>query len=313
MTAIACRPSTARKLRALVTLLGPALLACPSTPYPEAKVDLGKQPAPAAEEAPAPPRLRFSVAAMLSPQDTFDAYSRLFYLLAAKLGVEIEFVQRRTYREVNDLLATGQLDAAIVCTGGYVEVDRRFPGRVEVLAVPVVDGVSTYRSYLIVPARSTARGLPDLAGKRFAYTDELSLSGRAYAIYRLRQAKRDPLTFFSAVQLTQSHDRSVEAVAGGVVDGAVVDSLVFDGLVASRPALSKAVRVVDASPPFGAHPVVASTLVPAARRAAIREALLSLAADPAAAEALAAVGIERFAAPPPALFDGARRVMEATW
>lgn len=64
--------------------------------------------------------VRFSVAAMQSPQDTFAAYSRLLERLEPKLEVDIEFVQRRTYQEVNELLAAGQLDAALVCTGGYV-------------------------------------------------------------------------------------------------------------------------------------------------------------------------------------------------
>ncbi len=298
---------------ALLILAAPALLACPSSPFPEAKAELsGKTARPAGEKPAERPKLRFSVAAMLSPQDTFESYSALFRRLGTRLGAEIEFVQRRTYREVNDLLATGQVDAAIVCTGGYVDLERRFPGRIELLAVPVVGGASTYRSYLIAPAASPARSLADLAGKRFAYTDELSLSGRAYAIYWLRQHQLDPLTFFGTVQLTHSHDRSIEAVANGVVDGAVVDSLVFDAMAARRP-LAKTVRIVDASPPFGASPVVASTAVPAERRAAIRDALLALDRDPDAAGALAAVGIERFVPPPPGLYDGARRVVEATW
>lgn len=298
----------------LVALTSPALLACPSSPFPEAKADLSLRSAgTVAEKAPGPPKLRFSVAAMLSPQDTFESYSALFGHLGTRLGVEIEFVQRRTYREVNDLLGTGQVDAAIVCTGGFVELERRFPGRIELLAVPVVGGSSTYRSYLIAPAASPARSLADLAGKRFAFTDELSLSGRAYAIYWLRQRKLDPMTFFGSVQLTQSHDRSIEAVAKGVVDGAVVDSLIYDAMVARRPELAEAVRIVDASPPFGAAPVVASTAVPAGRRVAIRDALLSLERDPDGAAALASIGIQRFAPPTPALYDGARAVMEAIW
>ncbi len=299
---------------ALVALLAPALVACPSSPFPEVMADLSRPGTrPAVEHAVEKPKLRFSVAAMLSPQDTFSSYSRLFGYLGTRLGVDVEFVQRRTYREVNDLLATGQVDAAIVCTGGYIELERRFPGRIELLAVPVVGGMTTYRSYLIAPAASRARSLADLAGKRFAYTDELSLSGRAYAIHWLRERKLDPLTFFGAVQLTRSHDRSIEAVANGVVDGAVVDSLVFDAMVARRPALAKSIRIVESSPPFGAAPVVASTAVPAGRRSAIRDALLALDRDPMAAEALADVGIERFAPPAPRLYDDARVVMEATW
>ncbi len=306
-------------LLAVSVLLAPALAACPSSPYPEARVEpAARAPVASAVQAttakPAQPgKLRFSVAAMLSPQDTFESYSHAFELIAKRLGVEIEFVQRKTYREVNDLLVAGQVDAAMICTGGFLELEHRAPEKVELVAVPIVGGVTTYSSYVIVPAASRARSLADLAGKRFAFTDELSLTGRAYAVYWLRRHEADQATFFSSIQLTRSHDRSVEAVAKGVVDGACVDSLIFEEMAKGRPELRKAVRVIDVSPPFGSPPVVVSTALPHARREAIREALLSLASDPEGAKALEAMGLQGFARVPRTHYDGARAVMEATW
>jgi phosphonate transport system substrate-binding protein len=311
-------PALRYTLAASVAVLVPVLLGCPSNPYPEARVEEARAPVPSVVQPPAaqpaaPARLRFSVAAMLSPQDTFESYSRAFELIARRLGVEIEFVQRKTYREVNDLLVAGQVDAAIICTGGFLELEQRAPGKVELLAVPIVGGVTTYSSYVIVPASSRARSLADLAGRRFAFTDELSLTGRAYAIYWLRQHHADPATFFGSVQLTRSHDRSVEAVAKGVVDGACVDSLIYDEMLRLRPELRKALRIIDTSPPFGSPPVVAATTVPAARRAAIRDALVGLSADAEGAKALAAIGLQGFTYLPRSHYDGARKVMEATW
>jgi phosphonate transport system substrate-binding protein len=301
-------------LLAVASLAAPLLSGCPSTPYPEQKVDLMPKGAPAVAEPAAPAaRLRFSVAAMLSPQGSLAAYSHLFELMAARTGYQVEFVQRKTYREVNELLLAGQVDAALVCTGGYLELARSAPGKIELLAVPVVGGVTTYHSYVIVPAAGPARSLSELAGKRFAFTDELSLTGRAYAVHWLKQRSADPATFFGSVQLTRSHDRSIEAVAKGLVDGACVDSLIFDEMVKSRPELGRAVRRIDVSPPFGAPPVVAATTIPAERRAAIRDVLLGLADDPEGRRALAAIGFDGFAAVAPSHYDGARSVAEATW
>jgi phosphonate transport system substrate-binding protein len=271
--------------------------------------------APSAARTSAPPvakaKLRFSVAAMQSPRSTRAGYSQLLDVLARRLGVGIEFVQRRTYAEVNEMLASGGLDAAIVCSGGYVDLERRFPGKVEILAVPVVRGESTYRSYLIVPTASRVASLADLRGRRFAFTDELSLSGHRYPIHLLRKARENPRSFFSSVHFTHSHDRSIEAVAKNVVDGASVDSLVFDQLLKARPWLSGAVRVVDRSPPFGAAPVVASTRLSEARRGEIQAALLALGRDPDGASALRVVGFDGFARPAPHLFDSAAAVMES--
>ena len=160
-----------------------AALGCSRTPYPEVAVDLASpQVVTAGSPAQRARTLRFSVAAMQSPRDTFEAYSRVFQALARKLGdVDVELVQRRTYAEVNELLVQGKLDAALICTGGYLELERGSPGSVEVLAVPVVGGRTTYRSLIIAPAASGARALRDLRGKRFAFTDELSMTGHAYA------------------------------------------------------------------------------------------------------------------------------------
>lgn len=307
---------------AALAALAPALGGCPSTPYPEARIALDSAPAPAPAPAsasapssalapvPATTTLRFSVAAMLSPQDTFSAYTELVERLGAALHARVELVQRRTYAEVNDLIAAGKVDAAMICTGGYLELQRRQPGAAELLAVPTIRGASTYRSYLIVPAGSRAQGLSDLEGKRFAFTDEISLSGRLWVVDELRRTRRDPAAFFGSVQLTGSHDRSIDAIARGVVDGACVDSVIFDRLVAQRPDLLGAVRIVARSQPFGAPPVVASTRLPPERRAELREALLALARDPAAARALRVAGFEGFVPAPPRLYDSAAAITE---
>lgn len=294
-----------------VTLAG--FLACTDPPYREVEVDL-RAPASA---APSPERagpgqaLRISVAAMLSPSDTYTSYSQLFERVGQRLGLAVEFVQRRTYAEVNELLLAGRLDAALVCTGGYLELRARAPGQIELVAVPVRDGKSTYESLIIVPASSGARAFGDLAGRKFAFTDELSFSGYAYATKLLRDMGQDPSRFFGGSSFTRSHDRSIRAVAQRIVDGAAVDSLVFEDLVRRDPALGKTIRVLHRSPSFGTMPVIASTRLPAETRARIRQVLLGLDRDSDAAAALRVVHIDRFVVPPPGLYDTAAQVVEA--
>jgi len=289
------------------------IAACdPSSPHREVKVNLSPSTVESAALAARPPSrpLRFSVAAVESPQDTYASYARLLSRVGQRLGVEVEFVQRRTYREVNDLLASGQLDAALLCTGGYLDMEARTPGAVEVLAAPVVHGESTYRSLIIVPATSTARSLADLAGKRFAFTDELSLSGRAWAMNRLQELGKNPDKFFGGVTYTQSHDRSIAGVASGIVDGAAVHSLVYEHILERDPSLASRIRVVERSPPYGLLPIVASTRLDPSERARLKEVLLSLDHDPTAQESLRQLQIERFISPPPGLYVSAGRLME---
>lgn len=288
------------------------LVACTSGPYRE--VDLDKQTVTAKPPAPASrtthPALRVSVAAMLSPSDTYTSYSRLFERLGQRLGLPVEFIQRRTYAEVNELLLGGGLDMALVCTGGYLELRSRAPSQIEVLAVPQRDGKATYQSLVIVPASSGAHRMTDLVGARFAFTDELSFSGYAYAGKLLRELGEEPRRFFGSTVLTRSHDRSVSAVAQRLVDGAAVDSLVYEDLTRRDPGLASATRVIHRSPPFGIMPVVASTRVTPELRARIREALLTLWRDEEAAAALRELHVDRFVVPPPGLYDTAAAVVE---
>lgn len=300
-------PRTAAALAAL-------LLACEATPFRVADVDIPSEEAARTDEGARGPkrRLRFSVAAIQSPRDTFAAYSRLFERLGNRLGLEIEFVQRRTYREVNDLLASGRLDAALVCTGGWLDLRRHMPGAAELVAVPVVEGKTTYESVVIVPAGSAATRIEDLEGKRFAFTDELSFTGRAYLVRHLIDLGRDPVRFFESVTYTHSHDRSIAAVARRVVDGASVHSLVLAKMLERDPQLARRIRVIHRSPPFGIEPVVVSTRLPAQERERLRRVLIDLAHDPEGAAALEVLRIEGFVEPPASLYESAARVVEGS-
>jgi phosphonate transport system substrate-binding protein len=256
---------------------------------------------------PETPPLRIAVAAMISPEETLGAYQALMDYLAAKLRRPVEIKQRRTYQEVNDMLGAGKLDAAILCSGPYVHARRQFG--VELIAVPVINGSPTYRSYIIVPSMSPAASLADLNGKRFAFTDPLSTSGRLYPVYALLKGGHDPATFFAKTLFTYSHDNSIEAVAEGVADGAAVDSLIYDYLKRTNPALVSRTRVIQQSPALGAQPVSVPKRGDPALKQALQAAFLGLDGDPAAIPILRKLGVDRFIAGDDRLYDGIRQML----
>ena len=55
--------------------------------------------------------------------------------LSDKMGQPVEFVQRRSYREVMDMLGSGDLEFAWIC--GFPFVQKRDPEFVGLLLVPV--------------------------------------------------------------------------------------------------------------------------------------------------------------------------------
>jgi phosphonate transport system substrate-binding protein len=206
------------------------------------------------------------------------------------------------------MLGTGKLDAAVLCSGTYVHAQRQYG--VELLAVPVINGSPTYRSYIIVPQSSTAASLEELHRKRFAFTDPLSTSGYLYPVFYLASRGRQPATFFAKTVFTYSHDNSIEAVAEGVVDGAAVDSLIYDYLQVSHPSLVARTRIIHRSPPFGVQPVgVPKDLDPMTRRA-LRELFLGMDRDPDARGILKKLGVDRFIPGDDRLYDGIRKMLQ---
>jgi len=250
------------------------------------------------------PVLRVAVAAMISPQQTFGHYRRLLDYLGERLGYRIDLVQRKTYQEINELIARDRIDLAFVCSGPYAAGKNRY-GFIPV-AAPLVRGGHLYRSYLIVHRDSAHRRLEDLAGKVFAFTDPDSLTGRLAPSHWVAELGQTPEAFFSQVIYTFSHDNSILAVARRVVDGAAVDSLVWEFLQHRDPRLTAQTRVIKQSEPFGIPPLVASTGVPADTLEAVRRELFSMHEQEAGREILDQLMIERFVVPDDSWYDGIR-------
>jgi len=245
--------------------------------------------------------LRGAIGAMISPRRTVNEYDPLYRLVARKLAMTPEIVQRRRYAEVNALLERGEVDFAWVCTGPVADLESR--GIAEPLVVPVVGGTTRYRAYLIVRSESGITGIEQLRGRRFAFTDPLSLTGRAVVIDRLRGLGESPESFFSEVFFTYAHDNSVRAVQRGLADGATVDSLVFDLLAKRYPDEVSNLRVIWKSEWFPIPPIVVSRRGSPELASRLRDAFTSLHQDAEGRAILDAVGIERFVAAEPGAYS----------
>ena len=252
--------------------------------------------------------LRVAVAPVVSPEVTLEHYEKLVEQMGREVGRRGVLLVRDTYSEIDTLLRNHQCDVAFVCTYAYVRGARDYG--LQLLAVPRIDGRTTYNSYLIVGASRRAETLLDLQGARFAGTDVLSNTGWLYPSHWLRSRGHNPEKFFSELVFTGGHDRSVQAVASGFVDGAAVDSLVYDRMAIEDPTLESRVRVLAVSPDFGMPPVVVHPALDAAVRARILEGLLRMHVTQRGREALAALGAERFVRTSPEEYDSVRDMME---
>ncbi|MGQ9846423.1 MAG: substrate-binding domain-containing protein [Bacteroidales bacterium] len=229
---------------------------------------------------------------MISPVETFNLYKDLIDYISAKLGVPIEFKQRKTYGEVNELLKENKLDFAFICTGAYLEARYKMP--VEILVVPVVNGKPYYQAYVIVNNDSNIYDLNDLKNKSFAFTDPLSNTGYSYIINWLKSEKTTPDKYFSKTVFTYAHDYSIQAVKRKIVDGATVDGLVFEYLKKFQPEKVEGIKIIHKSRDFGIPPFVVQQNLNNDLKTKLRNIMLNMHLEKEGKELLGKIMIDKF-------------------
>ncbi|MEZ5591944.1 MAG: phosphate/phosphite/phosphonate ABC transporter substrate-binding protein [Gammaproteobacteria bacterium] len=254
--------------------------------------------APGQPSAAAPVRIGLTAVILTDRQSTLKAWSDY---LQQQLQQPVQFLQRRTYYEIMQLLLEGKLDFAWVC--GYPYVAQR--DRMRLTAVPLYQHQPLYQSYLIVPADDLqTRRISDLAGMVFAFSDPDSNSGYLAPQFQLREQGLNPAQVFRKTFFTWSHQDVVRAVAEGVAQGGAVDGYVWETLARLNPQLTAKTRVAARSPWYGFPPIVSSTDVSPALFAAMRQALLTMASNPQGQAVLTQLNLDGFTPGNDTLFDG---------
>lgn len=251
-------------------------------------------------------QLRVAVGAMISPKETFGYYRQLLNYIGKKLNREVQFVQRKTYSEINELLGSNQIDLAFICSGPYVRGKDQYG--FELLVTPEVQGKHFYQSYLIVNKASHFHKLDDLRGQVFAFTDPDSNTGKLVPTYWLSRMKEQPETFFGKTIYTYSHDNSILAVARGLVEGAAVDSLIWEYYHLKNPIFTSRTRIIKKSEPYGIPPMVASSKLSRALKNRIQQLLLLMHQDNAGKKILTELMIDRFVRPKDEWYNSIREM-----
>jgi phosphonate transport system substrate-binding protein len=269
-------------------------------------VDLAKREAVPAADTNGGKALRIAVGGMITPKEGFAYYREFLDYIGKKLGRPVQYVDTGSYEALNDGLKNATIDAGFVCSGPYVEGKSAFG--LELLAMPQAYGVTTYRSYIIVPSGSRAGSLDALRGKTFAFTDPLSNSGCLAPRYMLSKMGETPASYFQKTVFLKTHDKSIEAVAEGLVDGAAVDSLIWEFENRNDPRDTSRTRVIVRSEPYGIPPfVVRPGLDPDLKRR-IKAICLDAHEDPEGAALLSKMKIDRFVPPDDKAYDSVRRM-----
>lgn len=223
--------------------------------------------------------------------------------LSKRVGCEVTFIARESYQIILDMLFADQIDAAWICGYPYV----RSASDLSLLAVPLYQGKPVYQAYLIrsrLPSPAI-ESWGDLKGKVLAYSDPLSNSGWLVAQAQLAKARVSPTTLKRSF-FAHGHRNVAEAVAArlahaGSIDGYVWETMFQQGM----PAVAQT-EVVWKSDFFGFPPLVIKRGASHPFKAALKNALLTMADDASGQELLRALNLTGFIEGQTTLFESIR-------
>jgi phosphonate transport system substrate-binding protein len=262
-----------------------------------------------AQEAAASPRLlRFGTTPVFL-DDQVGFLARWATYLSAVVGMRVEFVSRRSYRDIMALLRAGELEAAWICGFPWVVNKAYLRG----LSIPLYKNQPLYQSYLIVPtSETTTASLVQMRGKVFAYSDPDSNSGCLVPRTTLMKAGIEPETHFSRSFYTWGHRNVVNAVATGLAQGGAVDGYVWDTLQFVAPSLVAKTRVAWRSDFHGFPPLAVRGSLDTDTERRLRGALLGMADDANGKRLLAELNLTGFGRFQPEVFDSIARLAAMT-
>jgi phosphonate transport system substrate-binding protein len=256
------------------------------------KVDNTNAAEPVLADTTAGRPLQIGVAAMLSPEYALPAYGELVDYIGRKLGKPTKMLFTKDYASMNEMIKSRKVIAAFVCSGPYVEGHDEWG--MELIAAPSLYGSTSYYSYIIVNVSCQLKRFEDLEGRKFAFTDPQSNTGKLVPTYELSLRHKTPETFFSDFIYTGSHDKSIEAVAEGMVDGAAVDNLIWEYMNKTNPLYTSKTKVIAKLGPFCIPPFVTYPGLDPAVKKKLRSILLEMHNDPEGEKILNKLFIDRF-------------------
>ncbi|MFH1784780.1 MAG: phosphate/phosphite/phosphonate ABC transporter substrate-binding protein [bacterium] len=252
------------------------------------------------------PEINICVGSMITPEEGYAHYKRMLDYIGKKLDMKVNFVEKRSYNEVNALLKNGNIDVAFVCGGPYVAGREEF--NLELLVAPMVEGRTIYYSYIIVGRDSPIVKFEQLKGKVFAFVDPMSNTGKLVPTYMVNELGKTPDEFFKEYLYTYGHDSSIKAVAQGIVDGAAVDSLIWDYMDKKDNKYTKQTKIIKISDPYGIPPVVVRPGIDEKLKNKIKNIFLNIHNDKEGQDILQEMFIDRFVEVDDSIYDTIRDI-----
>ncbi len=204
-----------------------------------------------------------------------DDFEPMRLYLEKTLNRPVKVLLSADYNAAIEAMKKGDVDVVRFGPLSYVLAEQACDA--EVFAVEIrADGERSYNSIFLVPADSPAQSIEDLAGKRVAFVDPASTSGRLMPTHLvLRATGKLPEQFFGELRYLGSHDAVQRAVQQKSVDAGASNTITYEKLTRQGVLGADDVRVLVKSEPLPGIPIVWNKNLDPAYRRQIRDAFLN--------------------------------------
>lgn len=277
----------------VVTVAALIVAACGGTAQPGAPTA-----APAASPTAAPTQAlgtadRPIIMAFVPSQDTARVTASGRAIAAAlktATGLEWDVTVPTSYSATIEAMCAGQVDVAWLAPLSFALAKQRNCADVMLSSLRKDETgklSTTYNSQILVRTDSGINDIKGLKGKKFAFSDPLSTSGRLFPTIMVKeQTGEDPRTFFSETVFAGGHDKAVIALYQGSVDGAASFIDVRTTLVKTFPDIMEKTKRIATAGPIPNDTVSIRRNFPADLRSKIEAGLLAYAETEAGKTAL---------------------------
>jgi phosphonate transport system substrate-binding protein len=251
--------------------------------------DRSQDPPPAAlQPRPDGPTLLIGLIPEQNIFKQMDRYEPLAAYLSKKTGFTVRLIILPRYGNIIANFVSSKMDGAFFGSFTYALAHEKLG--VEVLARPVnLQGASTYHGLLFVRRDSGITSIEDMRGKRFAFVDKATTAGYLLPLAYFTKHGVQYKTYLKESYFTGTHEDAIYDVLNGAAKNTI-----FDRVASTDDRVRKGLVVLERSPDVPENGLAVRKSLDEGVKKLLRDALVTMHADPEGKRILADFGARQF-------------------